>query len=204
MKANWVKISVAAKEPDAPPLKTIKKQCLHKVSPKFLKRDGKHWAINVNSPLWAAYKIKMKVTPKIPRVRIPVEDVRENKEWDQEKEIEKAAKAALEKKIHEARLAKIKADQEEVKLGEMLKRYTDVDTMNYYLSFMQRGISDSFSVVKRIMPEVKWLCNKNKDHEAENVMIQALKKSFENVVKNLNGELEEDTKKISEQSSVNE
>jgi len=103
-------------------------------------------------------------------------------------------KAREEKQIQAARLAKIKADQEELKLGGLSEKYIDVETMKYYFTFFQRGITDSYAGIKKISKDLERLYAAGKTKEAEKKISGELYLCFQRAMKMLDDELGKDTK----------
>ena len=102
---------------------------------------------------------------------------------------EAVKRAREEKQIQDARLARIKADQEELKLSGLSGKYIDVETMRYYFSYFQRGITDSFSAVKKISKDLKRLYSAGKEKEAEKKLLAELHICFTNAMKGLEDEI---------------
>ena len=56
----------------------------------------------------------------------------------------------------------------------MIGTYAHADTMMYYLTFIQRGINDSFAAVKKVSMDLKRLYVAGQDREAEKKLLTEL------------------------------
>jgi hypothetical protein len=94
----------------------------------------------------------------------------------------------------ELSIKKSKAEQEELKTKRLLGDSVDVETMRYYISFFQRGITDCFASLKKISKDIKRLYISGNDREAERKLQEELHVCFANVIKNLEDTMREDLK----------
>lgn len=163
----------------------IDKKRLYKMSEQseyssFIYKDsGGHWVIDT-SKSGAKNLIKSGCA---------VDNDPETKTVDRKDAVKKARE---EKQIQAARLARIKADQEELKLGALSGKYIDFETVRYYFSFFQRGITDCFSGIKKVSRDLKRLYIAGKDREAEKKLLDELYICFANALKGLEEVIEKD------------
>jgi hypothetical protein len=146
----------------------------------FVQDEDHHWFIDVSKA--GAKKLMKEGTPPGDETGQP--------SGPSGKDIVK--KAREEKQIQAARIARFKADQEEIKLGAMTGDYINAGLVRYYFSFFQRGISDSFTAIKKISPDLKRLYAAGKDKDAEKVFITELGICFSNAVRGLEDEIKND------------
>ena len=197
-----VTISEASKQQGAPSQPAIHRMTRNKRVPGFLVQTADGWRIDDTNPEWSAYvqgvpkralpqtlagnqvkKAKGKTRPAAGNER---EDLGGNDEA-QNTTVQKAAEAKI---IYNARREKLKMEQDEIKTNAMKKLFVDKAEGEYWLSFMQRAVTDSFSAVKRIMPEVKRLHLAGDEGAAERTVSAALKAVWEQARQALNDALD--------------
>lgn len=98
--------------------------------------------------------------------------------------------AVAEQEIHEARIKKYKADQEEIKRDLALGKYVHIERMKYYFSFFQRAISDMQGVAKKVSADVKHLYLAGKDKEAEELVRLEIARAAELAIKDMLDEID--------------
>lgn len=96
--------------------------------------------------------------------------------------VQKAMEAKI---VYNARREKLKMEQDEIKINAMKLAFVDKGEAEYWLSFIQREITDSFSVVKHCLSEVKRCIMIGEDGHAERVITNALIAAFERTAKTL-------------------
>ncbi|MDR1390654.1 MAG: hypothetical protein LBJ31_11855 [Treponema sp.] len=110
--------------------------------------------------------------------------------YELENEIRKQrAKQRAKKEDAETAIKRFKAEQEEIKTRAMTGEYLHAETVRYYLSFIERGITDCFAVVKKISADLKRLYTAGHERQAEKLQQAELKIAFENVIRALRDEM---------------
>ena len=193
-----VTISEASKQQDAPSQPAIRRMTRNKRVPGFLVQTAGGWRVDPGSPEWSACvqgvpwralpqtlagnqvkKAKGNARP-APREKAGKRqdggDGEDVKDEAQNTSVQKAAEAKI---IYNARREKLKMEQDEIKTNAMKKQFVDKAEGEYRLSFMRRAVTDSFSAVKRIMPEVKRLHLAGDGGAAERTVNAALKGVWE-------------------------
>jgi hypothetical protein len=103
------------------------------------------------------------------------------------------SQAKINRAVYESKIKEFKAEQEELKTNAMIGKYIDASLMRYYFSFFQRGITDCFSSVKKVSPDMKRLYAAGKDREAEKVLTTELNVCFSNAIRALEVEIKKDS-----------
>ncbi|MDR2501288.1 MAG: hypothetical protein LBD37_09485 [Treponema sp.] len=101
--------------------------------------------------------------------------------------VEEAAEAKI--KFAAAR-EKAKMISDQVKSGAALGNFVDRAEAEYWLSFMQRGVNDTLSAVKRVMPEAKRFYLAGDDIAAGKVITGALAAAWKGCMRDLQDALD--------------
>jgi hypothetical protein len=191
-----VTLSEAARQPGAPSQPALHKMTKNKRLPDFLVQTEDGWRVETNSPEWTRYlnRVSMKSEPQKQAGNYVKQLKRQKKqsgqshdEADSESTAENTTvqKAMDAKIIYNARREKLKMEQDEIKTNALKEAFIDKGEAEYWLSFIQREISDSFSVVKHCMSEIKRCIMTGEDGQAERVFVNALTAAFERTAGNL-------------------
>jgi hypothetical protein len=181
----------------------------NKVVPGFLKNTANGWRVDTDDPSWenllVAKRGQSPATNAVKRAGARIisrgkrktddEQLREkskkeeiNEEEEDEETIarkEQVNQAVRLKVICNAKREKLKMQQDEIKTEKMKGAFVDRDEGLYWLSFMQRGITDSFSTVDRCFAEMKRLILLGQEREGRQYLKSELKRGFETVSKNM-------------------
>jgi hypothetical protein len=195
-----VTLSEAARQPGAPSQAALHRMTKNKRLPGFLVQTEDGWRVDVDSADWDRYLKRVskhaepqkQVGNQVKRQKKPAgrRDDKKKKEDDEEKTALRVDKAIEAKIIYNAQREKYKMEQDEIKTNALKEIYVDKREAEYWLSFIQRGITDSFSVVKYCMSEVKRHIMMGDDAQAERVLLDALIAAYERTAENLRGVLE--------------
>jgi hypothetical protein len=169
--------------------------------PDFLKKTDEGWRVDTDAPGWeillsgkrrqpAAASIAKKLGARLARSRKTKSEEKsggtacasEAAGGDEPGDVEKAA---ADKIIYNSKREKLKMEQDEIKTGKMRGAFIERAEGEYWLSFMQRGITDSFSTINRCFMETKRLILAGNDTEAKQYMRDELKAGFERVVRDM-------------------
>jgi hypothetical protein len=113
-------------------------------------------------------------------------DTEKDREDEEEAERDKNVRKSMDEKIiYGAKREKLKMMQDEIKTNEMKGAFVERAEGEYWLSFMQRGITDSFSAVDRCFAEMKRLILLGNDLEGKRYLKNELKAGFEQVVQSM-------------------
>jgi len=188
-----VKLSIAIKETGSPSREAIMALAKKEPMPKFLyKKDGL-WYINISSNAWKEYK-KDSISRSLSNT--PIEcggfcfrKTKNNKGLKNNHKYQEALKAIAEEKINEARLAEVKADQDEFKFNNMLKSYVDAEyTMNSMLislGIFRSAIDETLLVIENKFPELKNLYLEGKDDQARMMLINEFQNAFKSAIETI-------------------
>jgi hypothetical protein len=180
----------------------------NKAVPGFLKKTGDGWRVDTDDQSWenllaarrgqspstnAAKRAGARVIRRGKRKtddgqlrEKPNEEIKEGEE-DEETIAQKAQvdQAVRLKVICNAKREKLKMEQDEITTAKMKGAFVDRAEGLYWLSFMQRGITDSFSAVDRCFAEIKRLILLGNDAEGKQYLKSELKRGFETVSGNM-------------------
>jgi hypothetical protein len=186
-----ITISEASKQSGAPSQPAIHRMTKNKRVPGFLTRTSQGWRVDTGNPEWGAYiqgvsrralpqKLAGNQVKKAEGTARPAAgNGREDEGGNDEAQNTTVQKAAEAKIIYYARREKLKLEQDEIKTNALKKQFADRAEAEYWLSFMQRAVTDSFSAVKRVMPEVRRLAASGDGAAAERAVSAALKGVWE-------------------------
>ena len=162
--------------------------------PGFLKKTDGGWRVDTGDPSWenllaakrgqspSANAAKREGARRGTGKRAKKEGVADDEAAEGAANVRKAIDAKI---IYNARREKLRMDQDEIKTGKMKGDFVERAEGEYWLSFMRRGITDSFSAVDRCFAEVKRLALLDKDNEGRQYLKNELKRGFEQVVENM-------------------
>jgi hypothetical protein len=106
-----------------------------------------------------------------------------------DEKITTADKAINYKYIQDAKMSKLKVDREEIKLKRELAVFCDIETLNYYLSFIQRQVLDCYETFERNFKELKRILLEGDDHAALELMRGSLLVTFNDIKSQLEKEM---------------
>jgi hypothetical protein len=156
----------------------------NKAVPPFLKKTVEGWRVDTDDPSWGnMLAAKRGQSPSAGVSKSAGGRLAGGGKKDKEDSIDDSSvrKAIDEKIIYNARREKLKMEQDEIKTGVMKGSFVERAEGEYWLSFMQRGIIDSFSVVDRCFAEMKRLVLLGNDTEGKQHLKNELKREFERV-----------------------
>jgi hypothetical protein len=189
-----VTISEAARQTDAPSHQAIFRMTKKNPLPAFLVPTEKGWRVDTDNAAWKVYlsgvsrrsmpqKLGGNETKRI--VNAAHERNAEGPTPQEEANPELEALAVRHhssKIIWDAQLTRQKLEQAEIKTNAMKELFVEKAEAEYWFSFIQRGINDSFASVKRSFPELKRLILAGDDLRAEKYLTGSLKRGFEMAV----------------------
>ncbi|MDR0374729.1 MAG: hypothetical protein LBH85_03290 [Treponema sp.] len=200
-----VTLSEAARKTGAPSQPALHRMTKNKLLPSFLVQTENGWRVETDDPAWTRYlnRVFNRVEPqkqagnrvKQLKKRTKRSDPSdgETKAVQENTNVQKAIEAKI---IYNSRREKLKMEQDEVKTNVIKEVFVDKGEAEYWLSFVQREIFDSFSVVKHCMGEVKRCIMAGEDGQAEraltNALAAAFKRNMETLSGALSGEIEDD------------
>jgi phage terminase Nu1 subunit (DNA packaging protein) len=152
---EYLSLAKAAKLPNAPTRQALNKMGVSGEY-RFITKHGGKWAV-IDGAEWWEY-LKRRTT---------VADV--NSFADRRDE-------ALGQK---ARLARLKADEQEMKNGLMSNKFVDKAEAEYWLSIIQKGISEMFTTQRRNMPRILEAAKVGDKKKLEAFYIDDLKAVFD-------------------------
>jgi hypothetical protein len=213
-----VTLTEAAKQPGAPAQPTLYRMTKNKRVPGFLVQTSGGWRVDTGNPEWEQYlgrvsgralpqkisgnRVKAaKGKPQAPGAAKGRGEARGQNpakgkgglgedEDDNKPETTSVQKAIEAKVIYNARREKLKMEQDEIKTGAMKEEYVVKAEGEFWLSFIQREMIDSFSVVRRCMSEVKRLILAGDDTQAGKYLNAELKAAFEQTAQTLQDALD--------------
>jgi hypothetical protein len=190
-----VTLSEAGRIEGAPLQPSLYRMTKNQVVPSFLKKTDDGWRVDTDEPEWgnflAGKRGQSKAGNTAKRVGASIGGKRGQKKEKEEKDDETVAadaeirKAINSKIVWNARREKLKMEQDEIKTAEMKGAFVERSEGEYWLSFMQRGIIDSFASVDRCFSEVKRLVLQGNDTEGKQYLRNELKRGFERVVEDM-------------------
>jgi hypothetical protein len=171
----------------------------NRVLPDFLKKTDGGWRVDTDDPAWENLLSGRRGgnPEKDPRKsrgarlaraaeRKGAKDFEDDEKDGEDAEWDKNVRKAIDGKIiYSARREKLKMMQDEIKTGEMKGAFVERAEAEYWLSFMQRGIIDSFSAVDRCFAEMKRLILLGNDLEGKRYLKDELKAGFERAAQTL-------------------
>lgn len=207
-----ITLSEAARRPGAPAQPALHRMTGSRSVPGFLVKTGEGWRIDTDNAEWGAYlaraaarqapqiasgnrvkeakgQIKRTKAAKIPAMAAgQTGDEEEPEEGNAEKaSVQKAVNAKI---VYNARREKLKMEQDEIKTGAMKEEYVVKAEGEFWLSFIQREMTDAFGVVRRCMGEVKRLIMAGEDIQAGKYLAGELRTAFERTARKLEDTLE--------------
>jgi hypothetical protein len=201
-----ITISNAAQLPGAPPQPSISRMTHNRVLPSFLKKTDAGWRVDTDDPAWgnllaarrgqspaanAAKREGPRLAGRMKKTRRPPSSEDADSE-DAERE-ENVRKAIESKIIFNAKREKLKMMQDEIKTNAMKDLFVERSEGEYWLSFIQRGIIDSFSAIDRCFAETRRLILLGNDIEGRQYLKNELKAAFERAAQNMKEAVEGET-----------
>jgi hypothetical protein len=174
----------------------------NRVLPFFLKKTDAGWRVDTDDPSWgnliaakrgqspavnAAKREGTRLARSVKGNQAGGKPEKEEEAADGESNVRKALDAKV---IYNARREKLRMEQDEIKTGKMKGHFVERTEGEYWLSFMQRGIVDSFSVVDRCFEEVKRLVLLGNGIEGKQYLKNELKRVFNLAARNMKEAIE--------------
>jgi hypothetical protein len=192
-----ITLSEAARQPGSPSQPALHKMTKNKRVPEFLIQTGDGWRVETDAPAWTMYlaRVSAKAEPQkkagnhVKQLKKPSGPRHDERDSDKTLENTTVQKAVEAKIIYNARREKLKMEQDEIKTNTLKEVFVDKREAEYWLSFIQREISDSFSVIKHCMSEIKRCIMAGEDGRAEQVIVNALAAAFKRTADNLSNVL---------------
>jgi hypothetical protein len=197
-----ITLSQAARVEGAPAQPSLSRMTKNKSPPGFLKKTGDGWRVDTDEPSWEnliagrrgqdpaanAAKSRGAALARGRAAKTAADGGKKKKKEEDEKaaKVSEAVRNAIDAKIIcSANREKLKMQQDEIKTNRMKGAFVERAEGEYWLSFMQRGIIDSFSAVDRCFAETKRLILAGNDTEGKQYLKGELKRGFERAVENL-------------------
>jgi hypothetical protein len=192
-----VTLSQASRVDGAPLQPSLARMTKNRALPGFFRKTENGWRVDTEDPSWdgllAARRGQSPAAnaAKSRGAKIARTGGNEDDEKEPDKEPNKVRQAIDAKIIWSARREKLKMEQDEIKTNKMKGAFVERAEGEYWLSFIQRGIVDSFSAVDRCFPEAKRLVLAGNDAEGKKYLKNELKRGFERAAENLREAIEE-------------
>jgi hypothetical protein len=196
-----ITLSEAARVEGAPSQPSLSRMTHNRALPGFLKKTGAGWRVDTDDPAWenllaarrgqspaanAAKREGPRVAGRVKKTAAPLPPSAADAGDTEDTGLEKNVRKAIDDKIiYGAERERLRMMQDEIKVNEMKGAFVERAEGEYWLSFMQRGITDSFSAVDRCFAETKRLILLGNDLEGKQYLKNELKTGFERAAQDM-------------------
>jgi hypothetical protein len=199
-----ITLSEAARIEGSPSQPSLSRMTRNRVLPDFLKKTDGGWRVDTDDPAWENMlsgrrgghpekDLRKSRGARLARAgeKKGAKDSGDDEKDEEDAEWDKNVRKAIDGKIiYSAKREKLKMMQDEIKTSAMKGDFVERAEGEYWLSFMQRGIIDSFSAVDRCFAEMKRLILLGNDLDGKRYLKNELKAGFERAAHTLREAIE--------------